>query len=351
MDAKDRPKKVFLDANVVIRAGRPPGGMLIDRIVDLVKAEFVSVVTTDLTMAEVAKKHTDNDYKIVREVARPRFRALAHDVLGADLPQVEEKEIWKRLADKYRDETTRMFVRMKARTLSIDDVKPSVVFRAYNTNEGFFSGEGKRDQFPDAFIFERLKPEAKGDDPLIIVSDDGDFKVPAKAVEHLTLVRSISDLFKMFGFEVKEPDIFTYIDDNHDLIREMLEKQLAEWGLLATDVKDASIEQLGLSDITLSNLAAFDYGGESILVVGSAEMIVNVSYTHPDWETASYDSEDKILLPFRDVSGETEVTVDADFSMTILVDDDGKPSEIEDIEFRNDNFIYIDLNPDGWPYK
>ena len=48
--------KVFLDANIVIRTGKPPGGPEFERIVDLVDAEIISILSTDLTIAEVAKK-------------------------------------------------------------------------------------------------------------------------------------------------------------------------------------------------------------------------------------------------------------------------------------------------------
>ncbi|MFU0505345.1 hypothetical protein [Pseudaminobacter sp. NGMCC 1.201702] len=88
------------------------------------------------------------------------------------------------------------------------------------------------------------------------------------------------------------------------------------------------------------------------MVVATADMKVGVSYTHPDWDTATYDSEDKALIPvMEDISGETEVRIDVNFSMTIAVDEDGQPAEIESVTFRNDRFIYIDLNEDGYPYK
>jgi hypothetical protein len=53
--AATRLRKIFLDANIVIRAGRPPGSPLIPRVADLVDAGYVKVVTTDLTMIEIAK--------------------------------------------------------------------------------------------------------------------------------------------------------------------------------------------------------------------------------------------------------------------------------------------------------
>ncbi|MER8841177.1 hypothetical protein NKH86_20860 [Mesorhizobium sp. M0913] len=52
-----------------------------------------------------------------------------------------------------------------------------------------------------------------------------------------------------------------------------------------------------------------------------------MSYTHPDWDNPAYDSEDKRLIPFDDVAGETEVQFDVDVSMSILVDENGKPAD------------------------
>jgi hypothetical protein len=43
-----------------------------------------------------------------------------------------------------------------------------------------FSDDVKKDQFPDAFIFEALKAIAKESEPLTIVSDDKDFAAVIK---------------------------------------------------------------------------------------------------------------------------------------------------------------------------
>ena len=63
-----------------------------------------------------------------------------------------------------------------------------------------------------------------------------------------------------------------------------------------------------------------------------------------------YDSEDKVLIPFEDVSGETEIILEAEFSMSILVDENGDPTEIEEFKFRNDKFVWVELNPDQLEY-
>ena len=73
-----------------------------------------------------------------------------------------------------------MFKNIGAHTLAIDDVKPSVVFEAYTHRRGVFGKEAKKDQFPDAFIFERVRSEGHAHDEMVIVSDDGDFAAAMK---------------------------------------------------------------------------------------------------------------------------------------------------------------------------
>jgi len=70
--ATARPRKIFLDANVVIRAGKPPARPLIPRVADLVDVGYVKVVTTDLTRMEIAKKHAGNDFEVLGAIAPAR---------------------------------------------------------------------------------------------------------------------------------------------------------------------------------------------------------------------------------------------------------------------------------------
>jgi hypothetical protein len=56
--------------------GKPPGDFMFDRLVDLVKAGFITVVTTDLTKDEIVKKHVEDDYRAVKEFGRKHFRTI-----------------------------------------------------------------------------------------------------------------------------------------------------------------------------------------------------------------------------------------------------------------------------------
>lgn len=338
--------KVFLDANVVIQAGKPPGGPLISRVTDLVNAGLIKVLTTDLTIAEVAKKHTENDYEVIKEVGRPHFRKIVSEHIGINLPEIHKAELRASISQKYGELVAAMFTNLKAKTLVIDDIKPSKVFAAYAEKSGFFSGEGKRDQFPDAFIFECLKAEVSAKSPVIIVSNDGDFLAPVKSVEHISLLKNIPDLFQLLGLQVEAPEIEEFLEENKEELISFVDTEISDWGLQVSDVEDAEIDESTVTEVEITNLISFGSlnKDDNILVVGSVEVTVTVAYTHPNWDEAMYDSEEKVLIPFDDVSGETEVVLNAEFSMSIAVDEDGKPLEIEEFQFRNGDFVYIEID-------
>ena len=123
--------KVFLDANVVIQAGKPPGGPILARVNDLVGAGLITVLTTDLTCTEVAKKHAENDYEVIKEVAQPHFRKIVEEVLGTKLPTTTVAELRSKLAEAYEQSTKALFKDLVGKTLAIDNIKPSTVFSAY----------------------------------------------------------------------------------------------------------------------------------------------------------------------------------------------------------------------------
>ncbi|EHK58172.1 PIN domain-containing protein [Allomesorhizobium alhagi] len=338
--------KVFLDANILIAAGKPPGGPEIQRVIDLVEAEIITILATDLTVTEVAKKHAENDYEVIRDIGRAHFRSILELVTGVPLPIVSKAELKSKLIKTYETSTNEMFKSLKAKMLAIDGIKPSTILAAYAANEGFFSGEGKKNQFPDAFIFESLKAEASESTRVIIVSNDGDFINPATSVPNISLVMSLPALFGSLGLEMDAPEIDEFLEENKGTLIEKIGEELSNWGLIG-DVEDSEVYDIDPIDVEIENMTAFkgtEEGG-SILVIGRLAVKADLYYSHPDWDTASYDSEDKVLIPWDTVTGETTVDVTIDVSMSVAIDDDGEPTAVETLDFRNGNFQYVQLHP------
>jgi len=352
--ATNRPRKIFLDANIVIRAGKPPGGPLIPRVADLVDAGYVEVVTTDLTKMEIAKKHADNDFEVMGDLTKRRFRDLADEILGVKLPEISPADLHRKLLQKYQSSVEDMFRSLRAETLSIDNVKPSVIFDAYARKTGLFGDNAKKHQFPDAFIFEVLKAAAMDGDALTIVSDDKDFAAAIKNAKHITRLKSIADLFAELGLTIEAaPDVKDFVENNLDEIVATVDNELNQWGLQVDDVDDAEIDESTVENVSFIDFRTFRTAseGKDILVVGRVEMDVKVSYHHPDWDTATYDSEDKVLLPHHTVGGEKNIDVDAGFNMMLKVDPHGKPTSISKFSFDDDDFIWVSIAPNDLDYK
>lgn len=344
MDISTNQTKVFLDANIFIRAGKLPGDHLFVRLKYLVDADLVIVVTTDLTLQEIAKKHAEEDYDVIKEVGRDHFRNIVKRVLGTKLPKIKKTELKAKITESYQESTEAMFKELKCKILPIDEVKPSVVFSSYTAGEGFFTGEGKKDQFPDAFIFECLKTEASKEKPIIIVSDDRDFKKPVEGEPHISLVKSLSELFERMGLRVDAPDIENFLESHVGELFEAVNDELDSWGLIG-DVPDSEIEEIivtGVETIELISFGSTEEGG-SILVVGRLQVNARILYTHPDWDTA-VDTGDEIFV-WNHVSDETGVKLNMDVSMSVAVDKNNNLEGIEELRFLSDDFQNIELYP------
>lgn len=288
MSELPEPKKVFLDADIVIRAGRPPGGPLLGRLKSLV----------------------DDDYNVIKEVMRSHFRKIVKEVLGTTLPETTSTELKTRLTKRYSRSTDAMFKGLRCKTLAIDNVKPSTVFSAYAAGEGFFTGEGKKNQFADAFIFECLKAEASNEEPVIVVSGDGDFDKPVKSGDDILLVKSLPNLFETLGLQADKRQITSFLERHEEELIKAVDDELRSRFFIVEDVNNAEIDDVEVTQVEVLELTNFGSAkkGEPILVVG------NLS-----------------------------VAADVEVSMLVTVDKDGKPERIEELRSRDDSFLHVDI--------
>jgi hypothetical protein len=313
---------------------------------------LIEVVTTDLTLVEVAKHHTNNDLDVIGDVTSPHVRKLVEQHLGMKLPEIKKADLKKKLGSSYLADVKAMMATLKATEVSVDSVKPSTVLSAYSTGTGFFD-QGKKDQFPDAFIFETLKSKASKHQIVIIVSADKDYVKPSADEPFITHVNSWLGLFSELNLEYEDADIEEWLDEHSDDLVKLTDEELEGWGLQG-DVEDSEIDETNVIGVAIENVtAAFKptTPGDPILVLARINATTFVNYSHPDWDNASYDSEDKVLIPWGTVSGQKEIDVEIDVALSISVDDDGNPAAIEGINFRNDKFVWVSLDEGNEVYE
>ena len=340
-------KKVFLDANIVIAVGKPPYGPEFARVIDLVKTERIEILTTDLTMAEVMRHYVKRDFEEIKCICKSQFRKMVKNSVNTQVPTISEDELRNVLKKKYRSLVKKRFKKMGAKSLKVSEVKTTKVFLEYFNERGLFAdGKGKKYQFPDAFVFERLKDEASKNEPIIIVSKDRDFEQPVNDEKHIYLVKSLPDLFNSLGLKLEAPEIEEFLEQNFDVLIRLVKNELSNWSLEG-DIEDSEITETEVTDVFIHDTIAFKSAeqGGPILVVGRFVVLTIVNFTHPHESTSMYDLEENFHMYFGTVYSQNEIELKIDVSLSIAVDDKGDPVDIEELEFRNDNFAYVELYP------
>lgn len=337
------PDAVFFDANTVISMGKNPNSIVRTRVADLVDSGIIRVVTTDLTKMEVAKRQVANDFPLLAELGRPYVRDLVHEALGVEIPALTKDDIRKSLHARQMKIVEQLFANWKAVELSIDDVSPMEVMTDYAMSAGVFSGEGKKDQFPDAFILARLRKFTVDGQPLFVVSNDSDFAKACDNEEQLTHLKSVEELFKALNLQIQPPALEEHLYKlNADIVGK-LNDEIANFGLIVADVEDGEILSASVVGAEIESITAFtSKDQDEVLIFGRAAMLVEIQFEHPDWDGAYYDSEDKVLIPRGMVSGEAKIEIDADLSMTLQMEE-GVPIGVMVLSLLNDRFAYVEI--------
>ena len=309
----DRPINVFFDASSLIKVGMPPGKETFWRLVDLVDYGFITVVTTDLTKNEIARHHADNAYGTLSPLSKSGFRQLAAKFFEIELPGMSEPEVRDKIRRKMDDGVGRMFRSLKAKVLDVDQVQPSIILGDYDRGEKLFGDKNKKNQFPDAFIFECLKGFASADDPVVIVADDPDFKEPANKTDHVSFVDSIQGLFDALGLVQDEPDpdlepfLYGELFSDSDFLAYV---EHDDW-----EFDDYRVT-LGCASIDFDSITAFKQIDESapLLVSADVTVMLDVDIEHRDGQSDHKGGNGKVS-----------------FYASVILDERGSPKVLSDL--------------------
>ena len=280
--------KVFIDADVAIAMGKPPGNWIFKRLVDLVNVGLVSIVTTDVTVGQIMKHHVKDAYETLAPLRQSRFRSLVSDILGIDLPRKKNADWRLTLQTHLENGVAEMFEQLKAETISLDRVTPSEIFHDYTNSSGFFSPSSKPDQFADAFVFAAVVQESTNDVPMIIVARDNDFNEPVRRHPSAVLLKSIEELFAWYALYLPAPDLSRISEflgnalTQHDLFRQ--EVELEDFELDRDWMFSASV-----NDIIVGSVSAFDlFHDDSVIAMVDVKVELAVAYRYRGRDRGGY---------------------------------------------------------------
>ena len=319
----EQATKVFLDADVFIGLGKPPGNWLFKRLEDLVNLSLISIVTTDVTIGEVVKHHVKDSFEALGPIRDSHFREVVTDVLGIELPNKRNTEWRSYLRELYEEGIPKMFAKLNAQTIPLDCISPSVIFRDYIECSGFFDPGNKPNQFADAFVFAAITDNLTNDEQLIVVARDKDFDDPVSDHPDTILLKSIEELFERFAVKVESPNVSE--------IEEFLEYELItnESFLYHIELTDFEIDDdwkfdAEVRDISIEVVSAFGLSNEDmVLAKVNAKVDLDLDYQEIDRYKGEYENE----LFQASETAEVELIV-------ALSQEEGIPRAIEQVKMR-----------------
>lgn len=293
-------------------------------LAELVELGLVKVVSTDLTMMEVAKRFRHNDFGLLEPLTKSEFKHLARQHLTLQLPDVERETLRASLFEHhYKSVKHAMRTRFQAEVRSIDAVKPTHVLNHYTQGTGLFSASGKKDQFPDAFIFATITQGVDAANPLIVWSQDGDFSSACERTQYVQRVTSMPTLLEALGIQpeggggVKE-----LFDQQPKLFLEPLDEALEGYSVAAVDEDDAELEierVLEVLGVEVLSLYRVNDAQDKYIGFGRCQIRAHITFTQPDWDSAVWDSEERESIPLHTVEGEADLEID-EFAFSFLAE-------------------------------
>lgn len=344
---------VFIDANKLIQFGKDFSNSEALTFIGLIKSGFVDFVTTDLTIAEVAKRRTTLDMKGLDDVWKDDFKSKLSKYFEVTLPEISKEEFRAKLFEQNHEEVLKRFnVDFDAAVYSINEVEPMEVLDDYTHARGLFGESSKKDQFPDAFILASIKKLASDKRRIVFITDDGDFKDAVTSTPHLEHVNSFKGLMSLLEIEPATDEEHEFIEEGLRYLTPATVSALDQYIIYANDVEDAELEiqRTKVLDVDLQNIyktTSEKGAAEDIyLVYADVSCLAYVTFSHPEWDTAIWDGEDKVLTPWETVSGAKDVEIDAiPFAYVLSINAKTKTIAVNSASVRGNGFIYAELYP------
>lgn len=334
----------FLALKDAILAGR--ANLL---ITDITIEEVKAHIGDDITKASQALKKVRGAVKILRNIAVLGESAIFDDIDGASLFEQLTKQFEQFLTDA------------KAITVPISEANTRFVFDCYFKSAAPFGTGKKKREFPDAFALSAVSEWADSEQKdVCVVTQDSDMNGIEESFQHLSVIGSLEEfLGKVTSyFEELAPLAQQLLEDNLTEISDMLEEQFRRLGFVLAD-QDGDVNEARVTDV--GDISAYlisltpDSNGEP--AEAHFELIATIAYeadvSYDNLDTAIYDSEDKVVMPWEVVERTVEGSeiVQADLKLRFNTAEPHNMA-IEELDLHTPRDVPVTIEEDdGWPYK
>lgn len=321
-----------------------------------------NLLVTDVTIEEI-KANIDEDVGKASQALK-KIRATAKVL--RNVPSLNESVVFEDIdqasvGTQLVEQLEQFLKDAKADTVSVAEADTSFVFDCYFKKSPPFGDGKKKSEFPDAFVLSTLSEWAESmQEYVIVVSQDSDMLGIESQFPRLSVVGSLEKFLNKVTsyFEELAPTAQQLLEENLKEIESRLEQEFQLLGFILADqegdVNETRVTEIG--DIS-AYLIALNHGPDGKPAEARFELTTTIEFeadvSYDNLETASYDSEDKVLIPWETVERTVYCSeiVQADLSFLFNTE---HPHNVEIKELNlhtpKDVSVYAEED-DGWPYK
>jgi hypothetical protein len=352
---------VFVDSSVFIGKNYNYDNYSFVALMEAVVNKRVNLLITDVTIEEI-KAHIYTDVeKSLSEIKKIRTKVK----VLRNVPPIDESAVFKNIDQEsvciqLVNQFEQFLKDAKAVIVPISEADAEFVFDCYFKKYPPFGEGKKKSEFPDAFVLSALGEWAESmQEDVIVVSQDLDMIGIEGDLPRLSAVSSLEEfLGKVTSyFEELAQTSQNLLKENLNEIKSRIEREFQSLGFILVDqngdVNETRVTKVGdISSFLIALKNGYDEGQSEAKfeLTTTIEFEADVSYDNMD--TASYDSEDKVLIPWETVAQTVQCSEIVQVDLSFLFDNtDSHNVEIEELNLHTPKDVMVHTEDDGWPYK
>jgi hypothetical protein len=350
--SKLKSRNVFIDTSVIRSSNFNFSSSIFKSLLEFASKSKTYIFLTDITAKEVEGEII----KAVEEARNAHNKFCKNAIALRNINQEPYLSILTKLDDKIiinlLIEQFRSFIKSgNVNVLSTDKVSSATIFKKYFEGKPPFGSGKKRKEFPDAFALEALRQWAiDNNQTMYIVSSDIDMKNACddNIIYYLENIKEFLDLV-VTEDQIVAKIVHRLVSKNIDKFKETIESEFMNLGFWLED-QEGDILDISVDNVEIIDHSIIEIHDNRATISISSNITFSAEVEYDDMDTAIWDSEDKVAIPWNRINETVTKTINYDIEASISFTSVKKQKLIiEDLIIDNNADIGITVD-DPWDY-
>lgn len=313
-------RNLFIDTCIFIQKKYNFRNYDLQQIGRLSKAERARVFITDITIREVEANIETDVLDAIRELETFQRKAgVLRNIDNTALQGLFLEPNSSKAIGLLKSQFSKFLSDVDACVLPTSGVSIGAVFDKYFRKRAPFGDGKKKSEFPDAFAIEALEGWCiENDERIYVVSGDHGFKEHCKCSDRLIALNKLAEFVDIIVSydDVLIPWLRKLLLNNEKQIGCVLATTFLEQGFWIDD-EDGDVSDVDVNEVEVNDMLILEADECSAVVHAEVTTHFCADVNYGDIDTAVYDSEDKVLIPWRTI--EKTVARDVEYTATVHV--------------------------------